>query len=106
MKIASICDNDTAVGLRLAGVTELYIPDEDDPHKTWREFIERDNIGVVFITEKIAEEISRELKEFRLKNILPIVVEIPDKKGHMKEHIDYISHLIKKAVGVEIKKEK
>jgi V/A-type H+-transporting ATPase subunit F len=106
MKIAGICDKDTAVGLRLAGIQEFFIPDKDNPRKTWQEFSERDDLGVVFITEKIAEEMSKDLKEFRIKNILPIIVEIPDKKGHMKEHMDYISHLIKKAVGVEVKKER
>ena len=34
----------------------------------------------------------------------PIIVEIPDKKGRIKDHVDYISRLIKKAVGVEVEK--
>jgi V/A-type H+-transporting ATPase subunit F len=104
MKIAGICDKDTAVGLRFAGVQEFFIPDKDDLQKIWHEFSERDDIGVVFITEKIAEEMSKELKEFRIRNNLPIIVEIPDKNGHMEKHVDYVSHLIKKAVGVEVKK--
>jgi hypothetical protein len=31
-------------------------------------------------------------------------VEIPDKKGHMKDHMDFVSLLIKKAVGIEMNK--
>jgi hypothetical protein len=31
-------------------------------------------------------------------------VEIPDKQGRKSDHIDYISYLIKKAVGMEIKR--
>ena len=104
MKIAGFCDKDTAVGLRLAGIQEFFIPEKDDLRKVWKDFTERNDIGVVFITEKIAEEISQELKEFRLRNILPIIVEMPDKDGHMEEHMDYISHLIKKAVGMNINK--
>jgi len=105
MKIAAICDNDTAVGLRLAGLQELYVPD-DDAVKTWNQLSERDDIGIVFITEKIAEDIGKHLKEYRIRNNIPIVVEIPDKKGRKKDHLDFVSHLIKKAVGVEISKEK
>jgi len=104
MKIAAICDNDTAVGLRLAGVQELYIP--DDAVKLWNQIAERDDIGIVFITERIAEDIGKHLKDYRVRNNIPIVVEIPDKKGRKKDHIDFVSHLIKKAVGVEISKEK
>ena len=102
MKLAGICDKDTAVALRLAGVQELYIPN-GDAVKIWNQLSERDDIGVVFISEKIAEDISRELKKFRLMYSIPIIVEIPDKKGRRKDHIDYISHLIKKAVGIDIR---
>jgi len=104
MKIAAICDNDTAVGLRLAGLQEIYIP--DDTVKLWNQISERDDFGIVFITEKLAEEIGKHLEEFRIRNNIPIVVEIPDKKGRIKDHIDFVSRLIKKAVGVEISKEK
>jgi V/A-type H+-transporting ATPase subunit F len=105
MKLAALCNKDTAIALRLAGVQELFIPDgkADD---LWTKISERDDIGVVFITEDIAENISKQLNEYRLRNALPIIVEIPDKKGRRKEHVDYVSQLIKKAVGVEISKEK
>ena len=105
MKIAGICNKDTAVGLRFAGVQELYVPDENAVN-IWKELSERDDIGVVFVTEKIAEDIGKHLNEYRLRNTLPIIVEIPDKKGRKTDHVDYISHLIKKAVGVEVGKER
>ena len=105
MKIAAICDNDTAVGLRLAGLQELYVPD-NDAVKIWNQISERDDIGIIFITEKIAEDIGKHLNDYRIRNNIPIVVEIPDKKGRKKDHFDFVSHLIKKAVGVEISKEK
>ena len=104
MKLAAICDKDTAVGLRLAGVYELFIPDEN-PVKMLDEISERNDIGVVFITERIAESISKDLKEFRLQNDTPILVEIPDKKGRLEDHVDFISHLIKKAIGMDISKQ-
>ena len=103
MKLAAISDKDTSVGLRLAGVHELFISDEN-PVKILDEISERDDIGVLFITEKIAKDISKDLKEFRMRHDTPIIVEIPDKKGRMGDHVDYISHLIKKAVGIDIGK--
>ena len=104
MKIAGLIDNDTAIGFRLAGLKELYITN-GDTSKKWDEIIERDDIGIIFITEKNAEEIKNKLNNFRLKNTLPIIVEIPDKNGRIISHTDYISSLIKKAVGVEINKD-
>lgn len=103
MKLAALCDKDTAVGLRLAGVQEIYVS-EGNEVKLWDQISERDDIGIVFINEKIAEDLDKYLKEYRLRNNVPIIIEIPDKKGRRKDHVDFVSHLIKKAVGVEINK--
>jgi len=103
MKLAALCDKDTAVGLRLAGIQEIYVS-EGNEVKLWDQISERDDIGIVFINEKIAEDLDKYLKEYRLRNNVPIIVEIPDKKGRRKDHVDFVSHLIKKAVGVEINK--
>ena len=103
MKIAAFCDNDTAVGMRLAGIKELYISNNNSL-EIWKKLVEREDIGILFITEKIAEDIEKHLKDFRLRYNIPIIVEIPDKKGKIEGHENFISHLIKKAVGIEVKK--
>lgn len=102
MRLAALCDNDTAVGMRLAGVNELFIPN-GNILDIWNQITERDDIGILFVTEKIAENLGKYLKDFRIRNNIPIIVEIPDKKGRIKDHVDFVSHLIKKAVGIEIK---
>ena len=103
MKIAAICDKDTAAGLQLAGIHELFVPN-GNPVKILDEISERNDIGIVFITEKIAEAIGKYLKEFRLQHDIPIIVEIPDKKGHLEDHEDFVLHLVKRAVGIDIGK--
>jgi len=103
MRLAAICDNDTAVGMRLAGVNDLFIPN-DNTLDVWNKITERDDIGILFMTEKIAEDLGKYLKEFRIRNNIPIIVEIPDKKGRISDHVDFVSHLIKKAVGIEVNK--
>lgn len=106
MNIVALADSDTASGLRLAGIQTIYEPSKE---KTalhyWHEIEENiESTGLIIVTEEIAETIGKELNEFRLRNIIPIVIEIPDKHGRKTDHIDYISHLIKKAVGMEIKR--
>lgn len=103
MKLAALCDKDTGVGLRLAGIHDVYVHD-GDAHDLWNQLAEKDDIGVVFITEAIAEQISRTLNDYRLRHAIPIIVEIPDKTGRKKDYVDYVSKLIKKAVGVEVSK--
>jgi V/A-type H+-transporting ATPase subunit F len=103
MKIAVLCDNDTAVGFRLAGIQDVFITDGGEK-EVWNEISERDDIGILFVTEKIAETLGKYLKDYRVAHDTPIIVEIPDKKGRLKDHVDFISQLIKKAVGVEVEK--
>ncbi len=104
MKLAALCDSDTAVGLRLAGVHEVNVPKEENIKDIWYKISNQDDIGIIFITEALAEELDKYLKDFRIRNNLPIIVEIPDKKGRRKDHVDFVSHLIKKAVGIEVNK--
>ena len=103
MRLAALCENDTAVGMRLAGVNDLFIPN-GNTLDLWNKITERDDIGILFITEKIAEDLGKYLKEYRIGNNIPIIVEIPDKKGRISGHVDFVSHLIKKAVGIEVNK--
>ena len=103
MKLAAFCDKNTAVGMRLAGIGELFIPN-DKALEIWNKIIEREDIGILFITEKIAEELGGHLKVFRVRYNIPIIVEIPDKKGRIIDHVDFVTHLIKKAIGIEVKR--
>ncbi|MBS3778301.1 MAG: hypothetical protein KGY50_03290 [Candidatus Thermoplasmatota archaeon] len=104
MNVIALCDKDTAAGLQLAGIKTVYVPSKEKTALQYFHQIEDniESIGIIIVTEQIAEDIGKELNEFRLRNIIPIVIEIPDKHGRKPDHVDYVSHLIKKAVGMEI----
>jgi len=82
----------------------LHVPKGDNSLELWNQISDQDDIGILLITEILAEELDKYLKDFRIRNNLPIIVEIPDKKGRRKDHVDFVSHLIKKAVGIEVNK--
>jgi V/A-type H+-transporting ATPase subunit F len=103
MKLAALCDKDTGVGMMLAGIHMVYTPDTNIL-QVWQDIIRHDDIGVLFITEGLADSLGKHLAEYRIRNTTPIIIEIPDKKGKLDGHIDFVSHLIKKAVGIEVKK--
>jgi V/A-type H+-transporting ATPase subunit F len=104
MKIAALCDQDTGVGLRLAGITQIHTPNEQDILPVWNTLQEDHSLGVILVTERIATRLDKHLRDFRLQHPLPVIIEIPDKKGPIKDHIDFVSQLIKKAVGIEVTK--
>lgn len=105
MEIALIGDKHTVYGFRLAGLRKTFLIKEIS--QEIREILKglfSDNIGLILITEKIAEEIRDTLKEmdrFR-KGIMPIILEIPDSGGPLISKVDPMRGLIKRTVGFEI----
>lgn len=105
MKIAVIGDSDTVSGFRLGGVTVSHAVKAQEPiDAILRELIADEMIGVVAITERVAEANRSAIDEANKgkKAITPIIVEIPDKSGPIVREVDPLKALIKSAIGVEI----
>lgn len=105
MEIALIGDKHTVYGFRLAGIRKTFLIKEisQEIRETLKGLFS-DNIGLILITEKIAEEIGGLLEEanrFR-KGIMPIILEIPDSGGPLISKVDPMRELIKRTVGFEI----
>ena len=103
MKLAAFCDQDTATGLRLAGIKDLFVS-EGNEKDIWDKIIQRNDIGILFITQQISQNLDKYIRDFRIAKNIPIILEIPSKKAPIEGYVDFISLLIKKAVGVEINK--
>jgi V/A-type H+-transporting ATPase subunit F len=103
MKIAAFCSRDTATGFRLAGVKDIFIS-EGNEKEIWNRIIERNDIGILLINEQISQNLDRYIRDYQMANNIPIIIEIPNKKGRIEDHVDFVTYLIKKAVGVEVNK--
>ena len=102
MKIAVLGDRDTALGFKLAGAHEVYAfdntPIEMEMLKNkLKELVERDDVGIILITEGFARRI--ELPEVTL----PIILQIPDKSGSRLGE-KTIKEIVRRAIGVELKR--
>jgi V/A-type H+-transporting ATPase subunit F len=106
MEIALIGDRHTAYGFRLAGIRKTFLMEEirrEDIREILRGLFDS-NIGIILVTEKVAEGIRNILEEanrFR-KGIIPIILEIPDSGGSLISKIDPMRELIKRTIGFEI----
>ncbi|HIP17574.1 MAG TPA: V-type ATP synthase subunit F [Methanothermococcus okinawensis] len=99
MKIAVVGDLDMATGFRLAGLTDVYeVNNNDEALKALEELKDREDIGLIIISEKLGESIRDKLSKFS-----KIVVEVPDKNGPIVREHDPIKDLVRKAVGIELK---
>ncbi len=105
MEVVVIGDMDTVTGFRLSGIKETY--EGEQPEETaniLRDLMKREDISIVIIAERVAESIRSVIDELEERKIspIPIIVEIPDKKGPIEREISPIRELIRKAVGVDI----
>jgi len=107
--IAVIGDPDTAAGFRLAGVKEVYEYSSEGEMDIARvlDNLTREDVAIIIVNERFAADtrIRAKIKEINAQKqgVIPIIVEVPDKKGPMKKELDEIGQLIKRAVGIAVK---
>ncbi len=102
MKFFLISDNvDTLTGMRLAGIKGVLVHERDEILDAIEGACNRKDIGILLVTEVLAERVSEELKMVRLDVTKPIVTIIPDRHG-ARRRSDYITNYIKESIGLKI----
>ncbi len=102
MKFFLISDNiDTQIGLQLVGVKGIVVHQREEILKELSDLKKRDDVGILILTEKIAELIPQELKEMRLSKKLPLVTLIPDRHGSKRPE-NFITKYVQEAIGVRL----
>ncbi len=104
-KVVVVGKEDMTLGFSLAGVDEVFSPqDEYEIKKRIDKLIESPEIGVILLSEQIAKKIREHLdeKKKRRDDVYPVIVEIPDKGGPLEEKEDPLKGKIKRAVGIDV----
>jgi len=102
-RIAVVGDQDTVTGLALAGATYAHIhTTNEETLAKLNEFFDSEEIGVLLITHRVAEELGYDFRRMvRTKRLLPLVLRIPDKTGYVPK-VDELREIIRRTVGAEI----
>ncbi|GAB4114644.1 MAG: V-type ATP synthase subunit F [Candidatus Caldatribacteriota bacterium] len=102
MKIFLISDNThTLAGMRLAGIEGVVVHEKEEVLKEIEKVKTRKDIGILLITELLAEKLPVEINEMKLSHILPVIVEIPDRHGTRRPP-DFLTRYIKESIGIKI----
>ena len=102
MKMYLIADNvDKEVGMSLAGVEGVVLHERDEVRKALNQALQRQEIGVLLVTEKIAGLIPEEIREIKRNRQVPLIVTIPDRHGSSGAK-DSITQYIREAIGLKI----
>lgn len=102
MKSFLISDNrDTWVGLRLVGIEGVIVRNREDALKEMKEAVKNQDIGILILTEKIVDMIKDEYMEYKIKTKTPLIIEIPDRHGSIREY-NAIKNYIRDSVGIHL----
>lgn len=103
MKGFLITDNhDSLVLLRLAGIPGVEAHGAVETEAAINDVLtNRPDVGILVMTEKAAAEAPAAVRALRERDEPPLLVEIPDRHGSMRE-ADFLTAYIREAIGVKI----
>lgn len=101
MKYFVIGDEDTVLGFGLVGVNGFAATNETEAENSFKEALKDDEIGIIIITEKVAELIRPIVDAYMFTSNFPLIVEIQDRTGKMTGKPD-IRQMVNEAIGIKL----
>ena len=100
MKTVVIADEDTVIGFSFAGVEGVIVSTEAETRQAFEQATKTDDIGILLMTEPIANTIRDRVDQWIIGGGRPLVVEIPDAHGPL-EGRRTPHEFVKSAIGVK-----
>lgn len=102
MRMFLISDNiDTKIGMRLAGIEGVIVHERQQIADALKSAVKDQSIGIILITELLAEQVPEIISDYKLNCSKPLIVEIPDRHG-TKLPPDYIMRYVSEAIGLKL----
>ena len=94
-------NNDTTIGLRLAGIDGVIVRDEEEARAALERTVADESVGVVLMTERLSSMCAERVYDLKQNSTRPLIVEIPDRHGNGRAS-DSITRYVREAVGIKI----
>ncbi|MBN1464749.1 V-type ATP synthase subunit F [candidate division KSB1 bacterium] len=101
MKYFVIGDEDTVLGFGLVGVKGFAVKNQTEAENSLKEALKDAEIGIIIITEKVAEWIRPQVDAYLFTYNFPLIVEIQDRGGRMAGKSG-IHQMVNEAIGVKL----
>ncbi len=101
MKYFIIGDEDTVLGFGMVGVQGRTAHNPDEADAALKIALDDKDVGIIIITERIAELIRRQVDHYIFTERFPLIVEIPDRLGKVTGRPG-IHEIINKAIGINL----
>ena len=101
MRLLVIGHPQTVLGFSLVGIHGHVARNAEEANQALDEALSAEDVGIVLVTEDVADLILSRMDELRTRHTVPLVVEIPGPEGYRPGH-PTLSEVIQRAIGVRI----
>ncbi len=101
MKYSIIGDEDTVLGFGIVGVAGKVALNSDEAENAFQEILDDREIGIIIITEPVADMIRPIVDKYLFAESFPLVVEIPDRGGRDPARPG-IKEMVNEVIGINI----
>jgi V/A-type H+-transporting ATPase subunit F len=101
MKYTIIGDEDAVLGFGMVGVKGSIAESPAEAEEAFKSILEDREVGIVIITERVAELIRPQVDRFIFTHTFPLIVEIPDRKGRITGKSG-IREMVNEAIGIKL----
>ncbi len=101
MKIWVIGHREAVLGFSLAGVDGHTVTSAEEANKALDEALASKDIGIILVTQDVAQMLQERVENLKLHSTIPLVVEIPSPAG-VPEDQPSLSELVLKAIGIKL----
>jgi V/A-type H+-transporting ATPase subunit F len=102
MKFFLISDNiDTQMGMRLAGIDGVVVHERREVLMELEKAMHDEEIAIVLMTTKLIETCPEVISELKLRQLKPLIVEVPDRHGTSKIG-ETLDRYVSEAIGVKL----
>jgi V/A-type H+-transporting ATPase subunit F len=100
-KIGIIGDRDSVLGFMALGFTVFDVSTADEARAKLRTAVKDGSFAVIFVTEKLAEQIEDEIERYK-DMPMPAIVSVPGRDGSTGYGMENIRNAALRAVGADI----
>ena len=101
MELRVIGHLEAVLGFSLVGIQGQVATTAAEANQAIDEALSAPDIGIVLVTEDVAELVGTRMDQLKLRSTVPIVIEVPGPEGPRPDGLS-INELIRRAIGVKI----
>ena len=101
MKILVIGSQEAVLGFSLVGVRGKTVSTASEADEALDEALSTSDIGIILVTENVAELIEASMEQLKLRSTVPLVVEIPGPEG-VRPDRPSLNEMVLRAIGVRL----